>query len=152
MVKSPDIDDTLALAIIAKHVFRPQVKIGPGKNRISDLSGQIMELSEHILKKREIQDGEQPEKIADALMVCKEQMLVRDSYKPEHFLKDFGLEQDEETFGFVNQAKKNRLTKVAIDLFFTTGSSLFYEYFKSRVSVVSTEISGLSRKRTDANQ
>jgi len=151
-VKSPDIDDTLARAIIAKHDFSPQVKIGLGKDRISPLSGQIINLSEQIHERREIQNGEQPEKIADALMVCKEQMLVRDNYKPEHFLKDFGLEQDEETFGFVKQTKKNRLTKVAIDLFFTTGSSLFYEYFNSRVSVVSTEISGLSRKRTDADQ
>jgi hypothetical protein len=145
-------DDTLALAIMAKHAFKPQIKIKLGKEKISDLSGQIMELSEQIHERREIQNGEQPENIADALMVCKEQMLVRDNYKPEHFLKDFGLDQDDETFGFVNQTKKNRLTKVAINLFFTTGSNLFYEYFKSRVSVVSTEISGLSRKRSDADQ
>lgn len=151
-MKNPDMDDMLAGKIMSRYVFNPKIKINLSKEKIADLSGQIMELSERIHKRHEIQDGEQPEKIADALMECKEQMLVRDNFKPEYFTVGFALTQDEETFGFVNQTKKNRLTKFATDLFFSTASSLFYNYFKSRVSVVSTEISVLSRKRLDANQ
>jgi hypothetical protein len=151
-VKNPEMDDKLSESIMSRYAHVPSVRIGPEKTGITEISGKIMELSERIQERHEIQFSKQPEKIADALMQCKEQMLVRDSHKPEYFLKEFGLTQDDETFGFVNQAGKNRLTKFAIDLIFTKGSSLFYDYFKTRVSVVSTEISGLSRKRIDADR
>lgn len=152
MAKNPDIDDILACAIAARYVYDPNIKIKLDKDVISNLGGEVMELSKQIFERHEIQKGEQPEKIADALMECKEQMLVRDNFKPEYIIMEYALTADDETFGFLNQSKKNRLTKFGTDLFFTSASSLFYDYFKSRVSVVSTEISGLSRKRIDANQ
>jgi len=46
----------------------------------------------------------------------------------------------------VRQVEKNRLTKFVIDISFIKASQLLQDYFNSKVSVVSTNISNLSKK------
>jgi hypothetical protein len=146
VVKNRNDDIPLEEQIASKYDFDPSKNIGKSFTGILSTSSRVMDHSEGLYEYHEIERREQPDKIADALDHCKEQMMVRDSHKPEYFIWGLELNEDDEGFGFVKQAKKNRLTKFVIDLSFNKVSKLLKDYFDSKVSIVSTDISGLSKK------
>ncbi len=132
--------------IASRYNINPGHNIGKSFADILSISSRLMDHSEELYECHEIEGREQPAMIEDSLDHCKEQMLVRDSHKPEYFIWGLELKEDEEGFGFVQQAKKNRLTKFVIDLSFIKVSKLLKDYFDSKVSIVSTDISSLSKK------
>ena len=145
-MKNRNDDIPLEEQIASRYDFDPGQHIGKDFASVLDTSSTVMDYSEELYECHEIERREQPDKVEDALDHCKEQMMVRDSHKPEHFIWGLELKEDEEGFGFVQQAKKNRLTKFVIDLSFIKVSKLLKDYFDSKVSIVSTDISSLSKK------
>ncbi|MBD3217747.1 MAG: hypothetical protein GF310_05670 [candidate division Zixibacteria bacterium] len=145
-MKNRNDDTPLEEQIASRYDFDPGRNIGRSFAGILGISSRVMDHSEELYECHEIERREQPDKVEDALDHCKEQMMVRNSHKPEYFIWGLELKEDNEGFGFAKQAKKNRLTKFVIDLSFTKVSKLLKDYFDSKVSIVSTDISSLSKK------
>jgi len=140
--------EELAQSIIDRRKFSVMTHdtIAVYDNSIEDLPDQLQAFSGKISASFEIENSEKPEKIADALYDVKEQMLVWDNHKPEMFIWDVSLEEDDTRFGFVKISQKNRLTKFSIDLSFKRATDHFFEYFLNRLSVPKSNISQLSKK------
>ncbi len=145
-MKNPNDDLPLEQIIPAKYKIDMKSVRRYSAHDITNTSSSILQYSERLHSEHEIEKREQPDRIADALERCKEQMIVRENYKPEYFIWSLELKEDEEGFGFVSQAKKNRLTKFSIDLSFKRASDLLKIYFNTKVSIASTDITGLSKK------
>ena|GEM_PF-4859016 len=145
-MKDPNDDIPLEEEITEKYNFDPGRRIEQNFYKITDISSSVMQYSEILHANHRIEKRKQPDKIADALERCKQQMIVRDNHKPEYFIWSLELKEDDKSFGFVRQVEKNRLTKFVIDISFIKASQLLQDYFNSKVSVVSTNISNLSKK------
>ena len=145
-MKNPNDDIPLEQIIPAKYKIGMKSIEECSAHDITYTSSSILQYSERLHSEHEIEKREQPDRIADALERCKEQMSIRENYKPEYFIWSLELKEDDKGFGFVRQTEKNRLTKFAIDLSFKRASDLLKNYFNTKVSIASTDITGLSKK------
>jgi hypothetical protein len=147
-VKSHKQELALADEIIARHEFKSLFQWS-GEEKLhliistSETSGQ---LSEEIMEKSATEIKIQPENISESLEIVKEQMMVRDNYKPELFLRELELVEDEICFGFIGSYQKNKYQKFIPNLSFDMASGQFNEYFTDRETISKVDISQFGKK------
>lgn len=149
MAKTRFEDTQLADQIIAKRGFEPIISRISSRfeSRFAEKSRKSRKLAEEILEPLRIETGHQPDRISDAMENVKEQIMIRDQYKPDYFIWELKLNEDDNEFGFLRIAQKNKLTKFNLDFSFNSVSNQFKDYFSTRIEVSSTDISRFSRKK-----
>ncbi|HEQ99599.1 MAG TPA: hypothetical protein ENO22_09700, partial [candidate division Zixibacteria bacterium] len=98
-MKDPNDDIPLEEEITEKYNFDPGRRIEQNFYKITDISSSVMQYSEILHANHRIEKRKQPDKIADALERCKQQMIVRDNHKPEYFIWSLELKEDDKSFG-----------------------------------------------------
>jgi len=147
-VKNRSQESALAESIIARRNFKTKFRMSQNENlrQIISFSGISEELSVSIIDRRETEFKTQPEKITDSLESVKEQMMVRDNFKPEFFLRELELVEDEIRFGFTNSYKSSRFKRFKSNMSFGMTSKRFFDYFENKLSVPDEDISEFARK------
>jgi hypothetical protein len=135
-------------SLAGKHAFMPVVLRIPVRPDFDcfDSIHPAVEISERIHGRRQVENLTQRETIAEALNNARTQMLVREYYRPEYFIWSLELKEDELRFGFNRQSRLNKFEKHTSNMSFDRASDRFYEFFDTRLSVHTTDISALSKR------